>query len=374
MLRIGRDDRGFTLFEALLVTVLMGVLSLGVLSFVERLGMERREAAAARDLGTLARAARAHASQDIGAMRAAVGTTGMREVAVSELEGSGWLHRAFPSTNDLGQGYRIFHRRTGSDGLEVLVSTVSPPDVAPGLTLRAGYDTAADVFVGVVAPSAPTRVRGPSLDADVSPYQTSFGEPSMGEMAALASLTMRGTYGSQLYRVALTGWAEGNTMRTDLALGGGDLRGVGRVEARAMTVDETLEVLGNAGVLGDLTVGEELTIAGRMEIDGALDVATITASGEVESATVQVGETLRARRGSIAEGLETAVLTVDERLTAPNASLGRVDARSLRAGRVVSKDMEARDASVQTLRSGAIEAGRGTYRSLQAVSVVVTGS
>ena len=373
MLIAGRRHRGFTLFEALLATVLMGVLSLGVLAFVERLGTERREAAAARDLGTLARAARAHASQDIGAMRAATGATGMREVAFSALEGSGWLHRGFPTTNDLGQGYRVFHRRTGGDGLEVLVSTVSPPEHELGFALRAGYDAATDVFVGIVGPSAPTRVRGPTLDADVSPYQTSFGEPSIGEMAALTSLTMRGTYGSQLYRVALTGWDEGNTMRTDLSLGGEDLRGVGTVEARAMTVEETLEVLGNAEVLGGLLVGEELTVAGRLEVEGALEVETLSASGRIESATVQVVGALQARRGSIAQGLEAAAFTVDERLTASNASLGQVDARSLRAGRVISNEIETRDAAVRTLRTGTIDAERGTYRSLQAVSVVVTG-
>ena len=374
MLIAERRHRGFTLFEALLATVLLGVLSLGVSAFVERLGMERREAAAARDLGTLARAARAHASQDIGAMRAAAGGSGMREIAISELQGSGWLHRGFPIANDLGQGYRVFHRRTGSDGLEVMVSTVTPPGTKPRFALRAGYDAAADIFVGIVGPAAPARVRGPTLDADVSSYQNSFGEPSMGEMAALSALTLRGTYGSQLYRVSLTGWEEGNTMRTDLSLGGEDLRGVGNLEAATVTVEETLEVLGDAEVLGDLTVGAEVTVAGEMEVIGALEVATLRASGEVESASVQVDGALQARRAAISEGLETGTLTVDESLSAASASLGQVDAQNLRAGRVVSDDIETRDAAVRTLRTGTIEADRGTYRSLQAVSLVVTGS
>ena len=369
-----RREQGFTLFEALLATVLLGVLSLGVSSFVERLGTERREASAARDLSTLARAARAHASQDIGAMRSADGTSEMREVPFPELEASGWLHRGFPAVNDLGQGYRVFHRQTGSDGLEVLVSTTTPPGEGRDPALRAGYDAGADVFVGIVGPSAPTRVRGPSLDADVSPYQSSFGEPSIGEMAALTELTMRGTYGSQLYRVALTGWEEGNTMRTDLSLGGEDLRGVGTIEARAMSVEETLEVVGNAEVLGDLVVGEELTVGGRMEIDGALEVATLHASGEIESASAQVNGALRTKRASIAENLQTAALTVDEHLSAARASLEQVDARNLRAGRVVSDDIETRDAAVRTLRTGTIRAEHGTYRSLQAVSLVLTGS
>ena len=374
MLRAVRHEQGFTLFEALLATALLGVLSLGVSSFVERLGMERREASVARDLSTLAKAARAHAGQDIGAMRSALGLSGMREVALPELEASGWLHRGFPAVNELGQGYRVFHRRTGSDGLEVLVSTTTPGGEERSPALRAGYDAVADVFVGIVGPSAPTRVRGPSLDADVSPYQSSFGEPSIGEIAALSALTMRGTYGSQLYRVALADWEEGNTMRTDLSLGGEDLRGVGSLEARAMTVEETLEVLGNAEVLGDLMVGEELTVAGRMEIGEALEVATLHASGEIESASVQVSGALQTRRASIAEDLQAAALTVDERLSAASASFGQVDARNLRAGRVVSDDIETRDAAVRTLRTGTIQAERGTYRSLQAVSLLLTGS
>ena len=367
-------ERGFTLFEALLATALLGVLSLGVSSFVERLAMERREAAAARDLSTVARAARAHAGQDIGAMRSAVGASGTREVGLADLKASGWLHQGFPDVNDQGQGYRIFHRRTGSDGLEILVSTATPQGERRAFALRAGYDAGPDVFVGLVGPAAPTRVRGPSLDADVAPYQHSFGEPSLGEIAALTALTMRGVYGSQLYRVALSGWEEGNTMRTDLSLGGQDLNGVGTLEARAVMVEETLEVVGNAEVLGDLLVGEELTVGGRMEIDGALEVETLLAGGEIESASVQVSGALRTRRASIAEHLEAAALTVDEGLSAARASLGQVDARDLRAGQVESDEIETRDAVVRTLRTGTLRAERGTYRSLQAVSLTVTGS
>lgn len=366
-------ERGFTLFEALVASMLLGVLGVGVLSFVESLKREGRQAAAARDLGTLARAARAHAGQDIGAMRAAAGPLGMRELAVSELQGSGWLHRGFPAANDLGQGYRIFHRRTGSDGLEVLVSTVTPPGEEREIPLRAGYDSAADVFVGTVGPSAPTRLRGPTLDADVSQYQDLFGEPSQGEMAALGSLTMRATYGSQLYRVALTGWAEGNTMRTDLSLGGRDLRAVGNLEAHSATVESSLDVHGNAEVLEELVVGEELTVSGAMNVGGTLEVATLHASGEIESTSARVNGALRSRRATIFEGVDTASLTVDDHLSAASASLGQVVARNLRSGRVVSDDVETRDAAVRMLRTGTIEADRGIYRSLQAVSVAVTG-
>ena len=357
-----------------MATALLGVLSLGVVSHVERLGMERRQAAAARDLGTLARAARAHAGQDIGAMRSAAGRSGLREVALADLERSGWLHQGFPVVNDLGQGYRIFHRRTGSDGLEVLVSTVTPPGEGRGFVLRAGYEGAADVFIGTVNPSAPARVRGPALDADVSSYQGAFGEPSLGEMAALSALTMRGSYGSQLYRVALAGWAEGNTMRTDLSLGGEDLRGVGEIEARAATLEETLDVLGDATVHQDLIVGREVTVAGGVEVGGAIEVATLRASGGIESASAQVHGALQARRASVAESVEASAFTVDGALSASSASLGRVEARTLRAEQVVSNDIETRDAAVRALRTGTINAGRGVYRFLHAETVVVPGS
>ncbi len=357
-----------------MATALLGVLGLGVLAFVERLGMERRQEAAARDLGTLAQAARAHAGQDIGAMRTAAGGTGLREVALAELEGAGWIHPGFPLTNDLGQGYRLFHRRTGVDGLEVLVSTVTPPGQERGFALRAGYDGAADVFIGTVSPAAPTRVRGPALDADVSPYQDAFGEPSLGEMAALGSLTMRGSYGSQLYRVTLTGWAEGNTMRTDLSLGGEDLRGVGDLEARSATLEDTLEVLGDATVREDLMVGREVTVAGQLEVGGALEVATLHASETIESESATVRGALEAKRASVAERVDAGAFTVDGPLSAGSASLGRVEARTLRAERVESNDIETRDASVRVLRTETIEAGRGTYRSLQAESVVTTGN
>ena len=374
MLSVVGRERGFTLFEALVASILFGMLGLGVLSFVESLGRERREAAAARDLGTIARAARAHASQDIGAMRAAAGPSGMREIAVSELKTAGWLHRGFPAANDLGQGYRIFHRRSGSDGLEVLVSTVTPPGEERDALLRAGYDAAAEMFAGTVGPAAPTRLRGPSLDADVSTYQGTFGEPSPGETAALGALTMRGIYGNQLYRVALTGWEEGNTMHTDLSLGGKDLRAVGSLQARAATVEESLDVLGSAEVLEELLVGEELTVTGAMAVGGSIETASLHASAEVASTNARVEGALQARRATIFEEVETASLIVDEHLSAASASLDQVDARVLRSGQVVSDHVATRDAEVRTLRTETLHADRGTYRSLQAVSVVVTGN
>ena len=371
LIRVGRE-RGFTLFEALVATVLFGALSLGVVAYVERLGLERRQAAAVRDLGVLARAARAHAGQDIGAMRTAAGGSGSREVALATLRGAGWLHRGFPDTNALGQGYRVFHRRTGADGLEVLVSTVTPPDAERGFVPGAGYDEgAADIFIGVVGPAAPTRVRGPALDAGVAPYQAAFGEPSLGEMAALTALTMRGTYGSALYRIALTGFDEGNTMRTTLSLGGEDLEAVGTLEAREASVEEALEVLGNVDVGQDLLVGEEVTVTGEMEVGGALEVATLHASGRIESAGAEVAGALRARRASVAGGVETTTLTVDTRVSAARASVGQIDVQTLRAGKVVSDDLETRDAAVRILRAENVRADTGTYRTLQAESIVV---
>ena len=366
--------RGFTLFEALLATLLLGVLGLGALGYVERLAMERRQAAAARELAALARAARAHAGQDIGAMRSATGGSGLREVALSDLKSAGWLHRGFPATNDLGQGYRIFHRRTGSDGLEVLVSTVTPPGEERALLSRAGYEGSADVFIGSVSPAAPARVRGPALDAEVSSYQSRFNEPSPGELAALTVLTMRASYGSQLYREEITGWAEGNTMRTDLSLGGRDLQAVATLEARSAVVDDRLDVLGDVALSRGLVVGTEVTVAGEMEVEGKLEVATLRASGGIESASAQVHGALRAGRASVAGSVEAATLSVDGVLSAGSASAGRIEARSVQAGRVVSDNIETRDAAVRVLRSGSIAAGGGVYRFLQAESVVTTGS
>ena len=46
MLSATHREQGFTLFEALVASLLLGMLGLGVLSFVEGLETERRQAAA----------------------------------------------------------------------------------------------------------------------------------------------------------------------------------------------------------------------------------------------------------------------------------------------------------------------------------------
>ena len=330
--------------------------------YLEEAGFERRQAAAERDLVVLARAARSHAANAIEAMRTAAGAGGLREVAVDDIEGDGWLSAGFPRTNPLGQAYRVFHRRTGTDGLDVLVTTVTPAGLDPGYRLVGGYAGGGDIFVGMVDPLEPDRLRGPSLDADVSGYQAVFGEPSVGETGALAALTVRSVYGSQLHREEVAGHPEANEMQTDLHMAGHDILGAEHVDSVEMEVAEEVRALGGMEVVGNLTVGQRLVVAGDGTFQGDLsarqgvvtDVLTsgsAVVTGEVRSASLEVAGTVTA---------DTVRATGE--MTAPDVTAGDVRASDVVAEDLRSDDVRAREVRAHLVRGSTVRGDTGTFR------------
>ena len=359
-----RDPVGLTVFGSLLALGIMGAVLLAGIRYFEQAGFERRQVAAERDLVVLTRAARSHAANDIEGMRAATGALGFGEVLVSQIEADGMLATGFPTTNVLGQGYRVFHRRVGTDGLDVLVTTVTPAGLDAGYRRVGGYEGGADVFVGMVDPVVPGRLRGPSLDADVTGYQVQFEEPSVGETGAMVHLTHRSVYGSQLHREAVAGHAEANVMETDLHMGGNDILGVETIESVEMEVAEEVRALGGMEVVSNLTVGQRLIVAGDATFEGDLtarqgvvtdvlqsDSAVVT--NEVRSASLEIGGTVTAN-----------TVRATGRMTAPEVTAVDVQASNVVAEDVRSDDIETREVRAALLRANTVRGDSGTYRRL----------
>ena len=359
-----RAVRGLSVFSALLALGLAGAMLLVAMRYAEEWSHARRHAAAARDLVVLARAARAHAANAFHGMREGASTHGgIREIAVATIEARGWLSPGFPTTNALGQSYRVFHRSVGTDGLNVLVTTVTPAEIDVGYRLGAGYEGAGDIFVGVVDALEPQRLRGPALDAEVEPYQLAFGEPSVGETGAIAGLTRRSVYGSELHRTAVLDHPEYNRMETDLLMGGHDVLGAGRIEM------DTAEVANDLKVLGGLEVGEELTVGQRLEVIGQSTFGGNLAASEgnfdvLVSNSGDVHDEILARSIEVGGDVSAEIVRATSAITAPRVSTTDLHARNVVADRVSSDEIVAREVRSRLVRGATVEGETGIFRQI----------
>jgi len=108
---------------------------------------------------------------------------------------------------------------------------------------------------------------GPAIDADVGAFQAAFGGETVPRVLATPRrLNHRAVYGDQLYRDAVLGFANANRVETDLDMGGNDLTGAGRIEARTLALESDLTVCGGLAVPGDLVVGRAMQVSGPAEV------------------------------------------------------------------------------------------------------------
>ncbi len=346
-----RARHGLSLFGSLLAMAVLGSLVLAVIVWLEDRSLEDRERTAGAQLETLAHAVSAYVNSEFTTLSpvGAGGTT----ISLSDLETARVLPDGFAQTSALGRGFQVMALPDPDDAEAIHV--VSAEVVGAGDTLVPSGALLADRFggvrMGVVTAAAPTRLQGPTLDVDVSAFQAGFaGALAQGALGVFERFDHQSVFGDELYRVAIPDFAEGNKMETDLDLGGNEIVDAGRVEAESLEVVENFELGGELIVTGALTVGQavdvtgELTVGGRMEADSgeftgrvkanllesntSVNAQTVTASGRVSAhrvgVTTEVSVAGTATFGNLQSG------TVDAQgVTATNLTAERVSALSL---------------------------------------------
>ena len=335
--------RGLSLFGALLALALLGMIVLAGSTFFETLAAERRARIAVKQLTVLADAAASHVHGRFPELLAAA-RGGPQEITLAGLKSAGSLPADFPAVNALGRGYRVLILSSGADSIDVLAAeevgagdTVPPP--------AALLEAAGGARLGLVAPDAPSRLAGPTIDHDVSAFQAAFGgAPAVGALAALSRFDHQAVYGGRLQRLAVPGFPDANRMETDLDLGGNAITGAGRLSAESLVLSGDLEAGGDIALGGDLTVGQAVRVAGTVEAGGAIRGDTASFAGVVSSGSLRVNGALQAAgitsTGAVTAGSVAATGTVTagsadlERLTANTVSSRRVSTGTLSAATV----------------------------------------
>ena len=359
---IGRRQRGLGLglFEALLALGLLGTMVLAATVFFESRALERRGKLAAVQLGILAEAASAHAHSRFPALLTQA-QGGPSELTVAALKAAGSLPAEFSETDALGRGYRVLMLGAGTDAFDLLVTET----VRAGDTVRpaAALLEATGPRIGLAGPA---RLRGPTVDADVSGFRAAFaGAPAEGALAALRRFDHGSVYGDALYRVAIPGFVDANRMEADLDMNGNAIERAGRIEAASLEVETDLEAGGDLSVTGDLLVGRALRAAGTVEAKGEMTAATARIEGAATSGKMTVAGAVRAATVEASGSVEAGAIGTSGAVAAGTARLGGLDAETVTARRVTAGTVSASSATAARMRfDGRLDASSAGFSRL----------
>ncbi len=346
-----RGSHGLSLFGSLLAMALLGSLILGVVVWLEERALEDRARLAGSKLETLAHAVSSYVHSNFRDLQLRV-PAGSPQTTITAAELSAVLPEGFSPVDALGRGYRVMAMRAGTTGVDVLVAQTLPAGDAfvPSAALLG--ERYGGVRMGVVAPEASTRLRGPAIDVDVSAFQTAFsGVPAVGALAAFGRFDHQNVFGDMLYRIEIPGFPDANRMETALHLGGNDIAGAGLVEAQSFDVEEDIEVNGALEVEGELTVGEAVTVTGEVTVGGAMTAGSGEFDGLVKADTVEA-ETSMETVTVTASGTVTAeTVSATGAMTANSATIGDLQSATMDAQTVTATNVTAENVSLNTMRA-----------------------
>lgn len=347
-LRFGRGlSRGASLFGALLALGLLGMLVLGATAFFETRALEKRGQLAAVQLAVLAEAAGAYAHSRFPALLAQA-QGGPSEIALAALKAAGSLTAEFSETDALGRGYRVLMLAAGPDAFDLLATET----VEPGDTVRpaAALLEAPGPRIGLAGPS---RLTGPTVDADVGAFQAAFaGAPREGALAALGRFDHGSVYGDALYRVAIPGFAGANRMEADLDMAGNAIEGAGTVEAASLEVERDLEAGGDLSVTGDLLVGRAVRASGTVEAVGTVTASAARISGPASAASMTATGAVRAETVVATGRVEAASIGATGAVAAGTARLGGLDAATVTARTMTADSVSTASVTATRVRAG----------------------
>ncbi len=278
-----RKSRGAGLISFLFAMPLLAVVVFWATKAVSEYNFERRQAEIAGDLRTIIAAAEANYQSSPKAFYRSLSIRGFIKYELSDLKSAENLVSSFPETNSLGQGYAVYFRDLGNENIEIMATTITPenhPLRYNNVSLR---EFTGGNAIGLVHARTPNKLTGPGIDADITPYRTRFGEPSVGETAVLSFLSKEQLNTAYLYRVNIDGSAELNSLATDLDLSGRNILNAGDINSQTLTLTNELTALGDVSVTGDLNVGRTLNVTGNTVITGGVNAHRATLSEDINA-------------------------------------------------------------------------------------------
>lgn len=361
-----RAARGLSLFGSLLAMAVLGTLVLAVITWLEDRSLEERERIAGGQLETLAHGVGSYVHSIFTTLPATL----PREITLGELRTAGVLPDGFGDVDALGRGFRVLARDGGSGAVDVVVAETLPTGdtlVPSGALLG---DRFGGVRMGVVPPDTPTRLRGPTVDVDVSAFQGGFGGvPAVGALAAFERFDHGSVFGDQLYRLEIKGFAEANRMETALDLGGNDIENGGLVKATSLDVTEDFETGGELKVSGKLIVGQAVEVTGAVTVTGAVSAGGGTFTGTVSADSMAANDSIQTATVTATGTVTAATVSASGAVSADRATIG-----DLQSGTVNAAGVTMTSGTAERISAGSLGASGNIQAATAGISRLTVGS
>ena len=240
---------------------LLGLLMIPTYMHFETVAIDNAKAATtAQQMQQVSQAAQAYIQANYSAVEANSTASSPATITVSMLQNTGYLPNAFSAANPFGQLWQVQVLQPTPGQLQALVLTQGGTQIgqvqAPMIAAQAWAQGGFVPYNGQYGTLNDTVAHGAYSGWQVS--MTGYTNPGPGHLAALLAFNNGNLENNYLYRVAVPGQPQLNTMQTDLNMGNNNIN-----NAQNVNVNQDV-TLGNPGAA---TGGYAASAAGQLGVD-----------------------------------------------------------------------------------------------------------
>ncbi len=208
---------------AALFAVLVGMLAIRPYISYEHQGMVNTEVAAtAGQERLISEAAQAYIQQNYTAVEAASTASTPAIITVPMLQTTGFLPTSMAVSNPYGQTWQVQVLQPTAGNLQALVLSTGgktiPQSQAPAIAAQTGQEGGFIPYAGQYGSASSSTAMGAYGGWSVS--MAGYANPGAGHLASLVAFTNGNLQNDYLYRVAVPGQPQLNTMQTNINMGG----------------------------------------------------------------------------------------------------------------------------------------------------------
>ena len=238
----------------MLFASLVGLLMIPAYMHFETVAIDNAKAATtAQQMQQVSQAAQAYIQANYSAVEANSTASSPATITVSMLQNTGYLPSAFSAANPFGQLWQVQVLQPTPGQLQALVLTQGGTQIgqvqAPMIAAQAGAQGGFVPYNGQYGTLNDTVAHGAYSGWQVS--MSGYTNPGPGHLAALLAFNNGNLENNYLYRVAVPGQPQLNTMQTNLNMGSNSVNNANEVNAQS----ETLAAGDPNGQYGALQIG-----------------------------------------------------------------------------------------------------------------------
>ena len=261
-LNSGSRQSGFTLIECLMVIVITSIASISAMSYYNSYLDNLNNQVSADQARIITDASARYIKDNYSTVLAIAGVTAPASITVPMLISTGYLGSGFSSTNPYGQTYQVLARKPVANQLETMVITTGGMAI-PEMSIRR-IAQLIGAKGGYVSKTSPTILQG-----SLGGWQTALSNfsisPGAGHYAASLFFQNGQVVNDYLYRNAVPGHPELNTMNAGIDMNGNIINNANTVNAGNLNGTNVNGTTMTATTLTAPTInGTNAVITGRM--------------------------------------------------------------------------------------------------------------